>query len=42
MLTPQELGLASKLSIKAGADGIVLFTGNKMSEEYWKYMGNEI
>ena len=41
-LTPTELGLATKLSLKAGADGIVLFPGNAMSEEYWKYMGKEI
>lgn len=41
-LTPQELGLATKLSLKAGASGIVLFTGNMMSEDYWKYMEKEI
>ena len=33
-LTPKELGLATKLSLKAGASGIVVFTGNQMSEEY--------
>jgi uncharacterized lipoprotein YddW (UPF0748 family) len=37
-LKPQELGLATSLSLKAGASGIVLFTGNTMNEEYWKYM----
>lgn len=41
-LTPQELGLATNLSLKAGASGIVLFTGNKMSDDYWKYIGKEI
>lgn len=41
-LNPKELGLATKLSIKGGASGIVVFTGNKMDEEYSKYMGKEI
>jgi len=41
-LTPQELGLAANLSLKAGASGIVLFTGNKMSDDYWKYIRKEI
>ena len=41
-LTPKELGLATKLSIKGGADGIVLFPGNKLDDEYWKYLGKEI
>jgi uncharacterized lipoprotein YddW (UPF0748 family) len=35
-LTPEELGLAAALSVKAGASGLALFTGNKMSEAYWK------
>jgi uncharacterized lipoprotein YddW (UPF0748 family) len=35
-LTPEEYGLAASLSLKAGASGIALFTGNKMSETYWK------
>jgi uncharacterized lipoprotein YddW (UPF0748 family) len=37
-LTPEEFGLAADLSVKAGASGIALFTGNKMSEAYWKCM----
>ena len=37
-LKPRELGLATSLSLKAGASGIVLFTGNAMNEDYWKYM----
>jgi uncharacterized lipoprotein YddW (UPF0748 family) len=37
-LTPEEFGLAINLSVKAGASGIALFTGNKMSESYWKNM----
>ena len=40
-LTPKELGLAAKLSLMGSASGIVLFTGNKMDETYWKYMGKE-
>jgi len=41
-LAPKELAQATKLSIKAGASGIVLFTGNKMDEEYWKYLEKEL
>jgi uncharacterized lipoprotein YddW (UPF0748 family) len=37
-LTPEELGLAAALSVKAGASGLALFTGNKMSEAYSKYL----
>jgi hypothetical protein len=42
LLTPQELGLATKLSQKAGASGIVLFAGNRLSDDYWKYMEKEL
>ena len=41
-LTPEELGLAAGLSVKAGASGLSLFTGNKMSEAYNKSMGEKI
>lgn len=37
-LTPEELGVATRLSLKAGATGIVLFTGNNMTDYYWKCM----
>ncbi len=37
-LTPKELGVATKLSLKAGASGIVVFPGNKMDEAYWRSM----
>jgi uncharacterized lipoprotein YddW (UPF0748 family) len=38
LLNPQEFGLATSLSLKAGASGIVLFPGNAMNEDYYKYM----
>lgn len=41
-LTPEELGRAIGLSVKAGASGIVLFTGNKMTEAYWECMDEKI
>jgi uncharacterized lipoprotein YddW (UPF0748 family) len=41
-LTPEEFGLAASLSLKAGASGIVLFTGNKMSASYWKGVDGKI
>jgi uncharacterized lipoprotein YddW (UPF0748 family) len=41
-LTPEELGLATKVSLKAGAAGITLFPGNKMDEEYWRYIDKAI
>lgn len=41
-LTPVELGLAANLSLKSGASGIVLFTGNKMNNDYWTYLRKEI
>jgi len=41
-LTSKEFGLATKLSLKAGASGIVVFTGNKMSEEYRENIEKEI
>ncbi len=41
-LTPEEFGLAARLSTKAGASGIVLFTGNKMSASYWKGVDGKI
>jgi uncharacterized lipoprotein YddW (UPF0748 family) len=41
-LTPAELGFAASLSLKAGASGIVLFTGNKMNNDYWKYLEKEV
>ena len=37
-LTPEELGLATRLSLKSGASGVVLFTGNKMTDYYWECM----
>jgi hypothetical protein len=37
-LSPEELGLAQGLSLKAGASGLALFTGNKMSEAYCKFL----
>jgi uncharacterized lipoprotein YddW (UPF0748 family) len=37
-LSPEELGLAQGLSLKAGASGLALFTGNKMSEAYSKFL----
>lgn len=41
-LTPEEFGLAYSLSLKAGASGIVLFTGNKMDDSYWKYIKEKL
>jgi uncharacterized lipoprotein YddW (UPF0748 family) len=41
-LTPEELGVAADLSLKAGASGLALFTGNKMSEAYGKSLKNVI
>jgi len=41
-LTPEELGEATRLSLKAGASGITLFTGNKMNDYYWQCMENAI
>ena len=41
-LSPGELGLATRLSLDAGASGIVFFTGNKMDEDYWQQVKNII
>lgn len=35
-LSPKELKIAAKKSLKAGAAGICLFTPDRMTEEHWK------
>jgi uncharacterized lipoprotein YddW (UPF0748 family) len=41
-LTPEELSLAATLSVKAGASGVVFFTGNRIDENYWEKIKNTI
>ena len=35
-LLPQELGVAIQNSVKAGAKGVCIFNGNRMTPEYWE------